>query len=94
MADAAQYTFSYEEVATALIKQLDINEGLWALNVNFSFSAKSFRKEASNPAMSPGFYGILEHIGLIRVAKSISGLTVDAARVNPKLTRRPGTKLN
>jgi hypothetical protein len=94
MANPSQYSYSFEEVVTSLIKQQDINEGLWALNLNFKFEAKTVRKDASHPELNPGFYGIVQHIGITRVEKSIPGLTVDAAKVNPKLLRGPKTKLN
>jgi hypothetical protein len=94
MASASQYTFSFEEVVTALIKQQDINEGLWTLNVNFKFEVKNVRKDANRPDVHPGFLGFIQHVGIVRVEKSIPGLSVDAAKVNPKLVRGPRTKLN
>lgn len=94
MVDISQYNFSYEDVVTALIKHLDINDGLWALNLNFKFEAKNFRKETNSPTVSPGFYGLIQHVGISRVTKSIPGLTVDAAKVNPKLVRGARTKPN
>lgn len=94
MVDVNQYSFSYEELVTSLIKHLDINEGLWTLNVNFRFEGKNVRKNAESSKVAPGFIGVLEQIGLIRATKSTPGLTVDAAKVNPKLTRGPGAKLN
>jgi hypothetical protein len=33
-------------------------------------------------------------VSIVRVDKSIPGLTVDAAKVNPKLVRGPRTKPN
>jgi hypothetical protein len=94
MVDVRQYTFTYEEVVVALVKQLDIYDGLWALNVNFSFNAKNIPKDTNPPHMKPGFHGALEYIGLVRVDKGIPGLTVDAAKANPQLTRDPTTKVH
>ncbi|HKT27234.1 hypothetical protein [Dyella sp.] len=94
MADVNQYGFSYEEIVIALIKQLDINEGLWTLNINFRFEAKNIRKDSESTKVSPGFIGMLDRIGLIRATKNTPGLTVDAAKVNPKLTRGPRAKVN
>jgi hypothetical protein len=95
MVDVSQYNFNFEEVVTLFIRHLDINEGLWALNVNFNFEPKNVRKETSNPNVHPGFVGVLQHLSIMRVAKSIPGITVDAARVNPKPAARvPGKKLN
>ncbi|RDS81464.1 hypothetical protein [Dyella psychrodurans] len=94
MANASQYTFSFEEVVTSLIKQQDISEGLWALSLNFKFEAKNVRMDANRKDVNPGFIGFVQHIGIVRVEKSIPGITVDAAKVNPKLARGPRTKLN
>lgn len=94
MANASQYTFSFEEVVTSLIKQQDINEGLWVLNLNLKFEAKNLHVDANHPDLNPGFFGFIQRIGIVRVEKSIPGLTVDAAKVNPKLVRSPRTKLN
>ena len=94
MANVNQYTFSFEEIVTSLIKQQDINEGLWALNLSFKFEAKNVRKDANRPEVNPGLYALIQHIGISRVEKAIPGLTVDAGKVNPKLVRGPRTKLN
>jgi hypothetical protein len=94
MVDVNQYSFSYEELVTSLIKHLDINEGLWTLDVKFRFEGKNIRQSAESTKVSLGFIGILDQIGLVRATKNTPGLTVDAAKVNPKLTRGPRTKLN
>ena len=93
MVDVGQYNFTYEEVVTALIKHLDLNEGLWTLNVNFRFEGKNIRKDAESTKLALGFIGMMDRIGLIRATKSTPGLTVDAAKVNPKLTRGLRTKV-
>lgn len=95
MVDVNQYTFNFEEIVTALIKHLNINSGLWTLSVNFRFQAKNIRDERDSKA-SPGFVGVIDHIGLARATKSIPGLTVDAAKVNPKPkpAQEPHAKLN
>jgi hypothetical protein len=84
MVDVTNYNFTYEEVVTALIRHLDVNEGLWALSAKFNFEVKNLRADASSPKMSPGFMGVMRNVSLVRVSQSIPGLTVDAAKVNPK----------
>ena len=84
MADASRYEISFEEIAVALVRQLDIHEGLWTLNVNFSFEAKNVATPAK--PMRPGFLGALNHLSLVRVTTVVPGLTVNAARVNPRIT--------
>jgi hypothetical protein len=94
MPNISQYAFSFEEVVTALIKQQDINDGLWALNLSFKFEAKNVRIDNNKQDANPGFVGYVQHIGIVRVEKNVPGLTVDAAKVNPKLAKGPRTKLN
>jgi hypothetical protein len=50
MVDINRYTFNFEEIVTALIKQLNINTGLWTLNVNFRFQANNVRDEKDSKA--------------------------------------------
>lgn len=84
MVDVTRYEFTYEEIVTALIRHLDINEGIWALNTNFNFEVKNLRTDGNDPNLRPGFLGVLQHISLVRVPKGIPGLSADAAKVNPR----------
>lgn len=86
MAQATRYDLNFEEIATALIRHLGINEGLWTISANFQFNAKNVRGEDNR--VRPGFLGTLSHVTLVQVNASerIAGLTVDAAVVNPRLT--------
>jgi hypothetical protein len=88
MADATRYEISHEEILTALIRHLDINEGIWSLNTSFNFEARNVRTSKDDPRENPGFLGYLKQISLTRVSKSIPGLSVDAAKVNPKAHNR------
>jgi hypothetical protein len=84
MVDVTQYNFSYEEIVTALVRHLDLNEGLWTLNARFATEAKNLHTNGDNSKFSPGLMVVVQHLSLMKVAKSIPGLTVDAAKVNPK----------
>nr|WP_199046808.1 hypothetical protein [Dyella sp. ASV24] len=84
MADASRYEFNWEEIAAALVRQQGINDGLWTISVNFQFTGKNINVEGK--PMRPGFVGSLSNVSLMRVTQAVPGLTVDAARVNPRLT--------
>ena len=84
MADASRYEFNFEEIATALVRHLNINEGLWKLSVNWQFNGKNVVGE--NKKALPGFLGVLNNMSLTRVTDIVPGLTVDAAQVNPRMT--------
>lgn len=84
MASASRYEFNWEEIATALVRQLGVNDGLWTIVVNFQFNGKNVNAEGK--PLRPGFVGSLNNVSLIRVTESVPGLTVDAAKVNPRLT--------
>lgn len=84
MANASRYEFNWEEIATALVRQLGINDGLWTISVNFQFNGKNINVEGK--PLRPGFVGSLSNVSLMRVTESVPGLTVDAAQVNPRLT--------
>jgi hypothetical protein len=81
MAETQQiYTFSYKEVAEALVKQQGIHEGLWGVYIKFGISATNIGpgpQEIVPAAIVP----VLE-VGIQRF-KEESNLTVDAGKVNP-----------
>jgi len=85
MAEVTRYELDFEEIATALIRHLGVNEGLWTISVNFQFNAKNVSTD--DKKARPGFLGILNHVSLVRVSERerIAGLTVDAAQVNPSI---------
>jgi len=94
MANATRYDISFEEVATALVRYLDIHEGLWTIGTSFQFNGKNIGTDKKE--MRPGFIGVLNQMNLVRVTEAIPGLTVDAALVNPPVfaTTAKGRKTN
>ncbi|WP_445145383.1 hypothetical protein [Dyella sp. Tek66A03] len=93
MVDVTRFEFSHEEIITSLIRQLGINEGLWTINARFTFEAQNLRAKANDPKLSPGFVGVIQQISLVKVTNIIPGLTIDAAKVNPKpYLQGPATK--
>jgi len=83
MAEATQYFFSHQEVATALVKAQGLHEGLWSLAVSFGFGAVNMGSDPNSGDLSPCGIVQVNRIGLQRVTEKTS-LTVDAAEVNPQ----------
>lgn len=80
MADATQYTFSYQELVTLMLKQQGIHEGLWALSFNFGLQAANAGPNSSE--LKPVAIVAVLNAGIQKVSEA-SNLTVDAAEVNP-----------
>jgi hypothetical protein len=81
MAEASEISFSYKEVAEALIRQYGLHEGLWCVSVKFGIQASNFGP-TDNDLKPTALIPILE-FGLHKQNKE-TNLTVDAAKVNPK----------
>jgi hypothetical protein len=84
MAEATQYTFDFREVATAMIKQQGLHEGLWMVAFEVNFSAGIIGQ--TPPTSMPGFLVQLTKLQLLRqdqIPPPNPHLTVDAAEVNP-----------
>jgi hypothetical protein len=82
MPETSQLTFSFKEIVIALVKAQDIHEGIWGLFVNFGLSAQNVgpnENELRPSAMLP-----ILSLGLQKFEKE-TNLSVDAAKVNPKL---------
>jgi hypothetical protein len=83
MPETKQIGFDFKEIVTALLKAQDIHEGIWGLFVNFGLGATNAgpnENELRPTAMIP----ILQ-MGIQRFEKE-NNLSVDAAKVNPKLS--------
>jgi hypothetical protein len=82
MPETSQMVFSFKEIVTALIKAQNIHEGIWGLFVNFGLGASNVGpndNELKPTAMIP-----VIAMGLQRFEKE-NNLSVDAAKVNPKI---------
>jgi hypothetical protein len=79
------YTFKYQEVIEALIKQAGLHEGRWQISLTFGLAAANM---GPSPAeLVPGAAIAVTQIGLLRaVPESPEALVVDAAVVNPAST--------
>ena len=81
MAEASQMTFSFKEVAEALVKKQGIHDGIWSVNVNFALTATNMGPNEND--LKPAAVLAILQIGLQKVEKE-TNLAVDAAKVNPR----------
>ena len=80
MAETNQVVFTYQEVATALVKQKGLHEGIWAIHVEFALGMANISGPGGEPI--PAAVVPLTKIGLQK-AEAVSAIAVDAAVVNP-----------
>lgn len=77
--DQQIYTFTYKEVAEALVKEKGIREGLWGVYIKFGISGTNIGPNVND--MRPAAIVPILEIG-IQKFKEESNLTVDAAIIN------------
>lgn len=82
MPETSQLTFSFKEIVTALLKAQDIHDGIWGLFVNFGISANNIGPNERD--LRPAAVIPILSLGLQKFDKE-TNLSVDAAKVNPKL---------
>ena len=76
------YTFSYLEIAAALVKKQGLHNGLWGVYVEFGLGAANIPGAADDPmAVVPTAI-----IPIKKFNEHVSQFTVDAAEVNPAQT--------
>ena len=81
MAEITQIQYKLHEVAGLMIKDRDLHEGLWMIQVTFGFAAINTGPTADE--MFPTAMVPVQSIGLARVPDP-GPLTVNAAIVNPR----------
>jgi hypothetical protein len=86
MPEVQQYAYTFKELAEALVRQQGIHEGLWGVYVEFGIAAGNIGPTPED--VRPAAIVPILKLGLQRFSEP-STLTVDAAEVNPKSTRRP-----
>ena len=80
MAETSQLSFSFKEIAEALVKKHGLHEGVWGLFVKFGMAATNAgpnENELKPTAVIP-----IVEIGLQKFEKE-NNLSVDASKVNP-----------
>ena len=85
MGEPSQITFSYKEVAEALVKRQGLHEGIWGVFVKFGMQATNIGPN-ENELAPAGILALLE-FGLQKFPKE-NNLSVDASKVNPKPKHR------
>lgn len=86
MPEVQQYTYTFKEIAAALVRQQGIHEGLWGVYIEFGIAAGNIGPSPED--VRPAAIVPIVKLGLQRFSEP-SALTVDASEVNPKLTRKP-----
>jgi hypothetical protein len=61
MGEPTQVAFKHREVVEALIKQQDLHEGIWALNVTFNWQATNV---GTSPELFPAIIAAVVQLGL------------------------------
>ena len=86
MPEASQITFTFSEIAEALVKTQDIHEGHWGLWVKFAIAAVN----AAGPSgeLAPTAIIPIQEIGIQKFPEPNS-LTVDASKANPRPSLGP-----
>ena len=82
MPEPSNFTFSYAEVVTALIKAANIHDGIWGLSVKFGLSATNVGE--SETILRPAAIIPILELGLMKFEKE-TNLSVDAKKVNPQM---------
>ena len=80
MGETTQITFSFKELAEALVTKHGIHEGIWGLYVRFGIKAANVGP--NDDELKPSAILPILDIGLQRFDKE-NNLSVDAAKVNP-----------
>ena len=80
MADAQQYVFTHKQLATILVKEQGIHEGLWIVQCTFGLAGSNVGPNADE--LTPAAIVPILNIILGR-APEPNALTVNAAEVNP-----------
>ena len=80
MAEINQYVFKYKEIAEALVKRLEINEGFWGIYMEFGIKGANIGP--SDDELMPAALVPVVKMGLQRF-ESENSLSVDASKVNP-----------
>jgi len=99
MAEVEKYVFDYREIVTELVKKQKIHDGIWALYIEFGIAAANMSMRMAGSAGGPQIKSDepptevtptaiipVQKIGIVRT-DSLTSVSVDAAKVNPKPKR-------
>jgi hypothetical protein len=85
MAEPSQITFSFKEIAEALVKIQQIHEGIWGVYVKFGIGAANMGPSPTE--MRPTAIIPVLELGIQKFDQE-SNMTVDASKVNPKTKKK------
>jgi hypothetical protein len=83
MAEAQQYVFTHKQLATILVKEQGIHEGLWVVQYTFGLAGTNAGPNAEE--LHPAAIVPILNVILGKTTER-NALTVDAAEVNPAET--------
>lgn len=83
MAEPTVITFSFKELATILVKEQRIHEGIWG--VYFKFGIQGANAGPDMDSLFPTAVVPIMEVGIQKMEKE-NNLSVNAAEVNPKKT--------
>lgn len=87
MANTERITFNFQEVVECLIKKQGIHEGLWGISISFGLGAVNASDTSQPENFLPAAIVPVQEIGIQKYEVE-SNLTVDAAKVNPRSTKK------
>ena len=83
MVDVTQFTFSWADVAEALVKKQNLHEGRWMITTEFTISVGNMG--VAPPTALPGLVAVANGLQLTAAKDDApANLVVDAALANPK----------
>jgi hypothetical protein len=88
MADVKQLTFSYKEIAEALVRHQGLHEGIWGVYVEFGIAGGNIAPAPGADLLPAAIVPVVK-FGLQRFPE-LNSLSVDAAIVNPAPARKKG----
>ncbi len=91
MENPERIVFSYQDVVECLIKKQGIHEGLWGISISFGLGAIIANSINEPEKFLPAAIVPVQEIG-IQKFETESNLTVDAAKVNPRSTKKSAAK--
>lgn len=82
MAEADRFMFTFKEIAAALVKAQNLDEGTWGVYVEFGLAAANIPGPDEGTLVPAAIIPVVK-LGLQRFEQA-SNLTVDASEINPR----------
>lgn len=81
MPETTNIDFEFKEIAELLVRNANLHEGIWGIEIRFGISGTNLRTAAGDDLTPVAIVPILK-IGLQRFNEP-NNLTVDAGKINP-----------